>query len=186
MTEPTTSPDPRPRRRRGLLLTLAIVLAAGLTGAFVSQAVSQGYGFGSGPWHGGWRHGGLMGGQVDPARVEDHADRMVRHLAIEIDATTEQQTKLRTIVTAAVRDLLPLREQAKAAHQQAHELLAGSTIDRAALEKFRSEHMGQWDAASKRIVQAVGDAAEVLTPAQRQKVDELLSRHRTHGHGGHR
>ncbi len=186
MTDPTTSSDPRPRRRRRLLFTLLVVLAAGLTGAVASQAVSQGYGFGSGPWHGGWRHGGFMGGQIDPARIEDHADRMVRHLAIEIDATTEQQTKLRAVVNAAVKDLMPLREQARTAHQQAHELLTGPNIDRAALEKFRSEHMGQWDSASKRIAQAVGDAAEVLTPAQRQKLDELLSRHRASGHGGHR
>jgi periplasmic protein CpxP/Spy len=46
--------------------------------------------------------------------------------------------------------------------------------------------MGQLDAASKRIAQAVGDAAEVLTPAQRQKLDELVKHHRGHGQGGHR
>jgi protein CpxP len=188
MTDPTTRSDPlhplhpRPRRWRGLLFTAVIVLAAGLTGAFVTQAV--GHGFGSGP--GGWRHGGLMGGPIDPARIEAHADRMVRHVAIEIDATPEQQTRLRAIVGAAVKDLLPLREQAHAAHEQVHGLLTASTLDRAALEKFRSEHMGQLDAASKRVAQAVGDVAEVLTPAQRQKLDELVKHHRAHGHGGHR
>ena len=49
-----------------------------------------------------------MGGVFDPARIEDGADRGVRHLAIEIDATNEQQEKLRAIVKGAVKDLLHL------------------------------------------------------------------------------
>ena len=43
--------------------------------------------------------------------IDAHADRMIRHLAIEIDATTEQQDKLRTIVQAAVKDLLGIVAQ---------------------------------------------------------------------------
>ena len=57
-------------------------------GAVASRAVSQHYGHGR----------GFMGGSFDPVRVEEGADRAVRHLAIEIDATTEQQEKLRAIV----------------------------------------------------------------------------------------
>ena len=174
-SDPPASPEKsfRIRRSRGLLFTLILMLTAGLTGAFVTQAISQEYAFG--PWYGGWHHGGFMGGPVDPTSIEKHADRALRHLAIEIDATTEQQDKLRTIVNAAVKDLLPLHDQARAARQQAHELLKQPTIDRTALEKFRSGQMALWDAASKRITQAVADAAEVLTPEQRQKIGELLS-----------
>jgi Spy/CpxP family protein refolding chaperone len=179
MTDPTTSLDPQPRRRRGLLLVLILALAAGLTGAFVGQAVSQG--FGPGFWHGGGRHGGLMSGAIDPARIEEHAGRIVRHLAVEIDATADQQNRLRAIVTAAARDLLPLGEKARAAREQTHRLLTGNTVDRGDLEIFRAEHMVLLDAASRRVIQAIGDVAEVLTPEQRQKIDELLSQHRAHG-----
>ena len=40
--------------------------------------------------------------------------------------------------------------------------------------KLHSEQMALWHAASKRITQALGDATEVLTPEQRQKIGELL------------
>ena len=177
------SPEERSKtwRSRRLWLALIVVLAAGLTGAFVSQAVGQGHGFGLGPGDGGWHHGGFMGGSDGPASLEEHADRVVQHLAIEIDATAEQQEKLRAIVTAAVKDLQPVHEQARAAHQQAHDLLIQPTIDRAALEKARSEQIALWDEASKRITQAIGDAAEVLTPEQRQKLGKLMSHGRHHG-----
>jgi periplasmic protein CpxP/Spy len=179
----SSSPEERPQSRGGrrLLLALVIVLGASLAGVFISQAVGQEDGFGLGPWHGGWHHGGFMGGADESASIQDHVDRAVGHLAIEIDATTEQQDKLRAIVTAAVNDLQPLHEQARAAHQQAHDLLTQPTIDRAALEKLRSDQIALWDTASRRITQAIGDAAEVLTPEQRQKLGELMSHGRNHG-----
>jgi protein CpxP len=179
-----SSPEKRPqtRRSRRLLLALIVVLTAGLAGVFVSQAVGQGDGFGLGPWGGAWHHGGFMGGPDGPASIQDHVDRAIRHLAVEIDATTEQQDELRAIVSAAVNDLQPLHEQARAAHQQAHDLLLKQpTVDRAALEKVRSDQIALWDTASKRITQAIADAAEVLTPEQRQKLGELMSHGRNHG-----
>ena len=177
----SASPEERlkPWRSRRLLLALIVVLTAGLAGVFVSQAVGQGDGFSLGPW--GGHHGGFMGGPDGPASIEEHADRAVQHLAIEVDATAEQQEKLRAVVLAAVKDLQPLHDQARAAHQQAHDLLTQPTIDRAALEKVRSEQIALWDAASKRITQAIGDAAEVLTPEQRQKLGKLMSHGRHHG-----
>jgi protein CpxP len=171
---------PKNWRSRRLLLALIVVLTAGLAGVFVSQAVGQEDGFSLGPWGGG-HHGGFMGGPDGPASIEEHADRAVQHLAIEVDATAEQQDKLRAIVIAAVKDLQPLHEQARAAHQQAHDLLTQPTIDRDGLEKVRSEQIALWDAASKRITQAIGDAAEVLTPEQRQKLGKLMSHGRHHG-----
>lgn len=120
------SPSPetaRARRRgRGWLFVTTIALAAALTGAVASRAVSQH------PWHGP----GFMSGMFDPARVEDGADRAVRHLAIEIDATNEQQDKLRAIVKGAVKDLLPMREKAVSARQRGRVLLTQPTVDRAA------------------------------------------------------
>jgi Spy/CpxP family protein refolding chaperone len=174
-----TGPEERPRRSGRLVIALIVVLTVGLAGVFVTQAVSQEGGFG--PWHDGWHHGGFMGGPGGDASIEEHADRMVQHLAIEIDATAEQQEKLRAIVTAAVKDLQPVHELAQAAHQQVHDLLTQPTIDRAALEKIRSEQITLWDAASKRITQAIGDAAEVLTPEQRQKLGKLMSHGQDHG-----
>jgi protein CpxP len=166
------SPDIVPVRRRGRswLFVATIALAAGLTGAATSRAVSQHY------WHGP----GFMSEAFDPARVEDGADRAVRHLAIEIDATAEQQDKLRAIVKGAVRDLLPMRDKAVSARQRGRVLLTQPTVDRAAIEALRAEQLSLADAASKRFAQAVGDAAEALTPEQRRKLDERITEFREH------
>lgn len=188
----TAPAAPRPRRR--VLLIATLVVAAGLTGAAVTSAVSNPFGHG---WHGGGfmgggfmgsgfmgrgMHGpmGRMGGNFDPARVEERADRMVRHLAVELDASNEQQDKLRGIVRNALKEVLPAREKAVAARRQARELLTADSIDRAAIEKLRAEQIALADGISKRIAQALGDAAEVLTPDQRKKLDERFP------FGGHR
>jgi Spy/CpxP family protein refolding chaperone len=152
------------------LLGLVLALGVGTTAFFAGQAFSQP---GFGPFgHGGWHGPGSMMGQMDPAQIEDRADRMVRHLAIEVDATTEQQERLRAVAKSAVRDLLPMREKAQAARQRGRELLTQATIDRAAIEAFRAEQIAQVDAISKRVAQAVTDAASVLTVEQRRKIEE--------------
>ena len=123
---------------------------------------------------------------MTPAQIEDRVDRGIRHAAIELDATPEQQEKLRAIAKSAVRDLLPMGEKARAVRERAAALLLQPKIDRAAIEAFRAEQMALADAASKRLAQAVGDAAEVLTPEQRQKAHELLRWRRGFMRGWHR
>ena len=137
-------------------------------GAFATVAFSEtgedGWGLGS------WYRGGFMDGPLGPAQIEDRADRAVRHLAIDIDATPEQQQKLETIVKAALKDLLPMWEQIRAGREQARELLTGPLVNRDDIEKLRAQQMARIDSASKRIAQAFADAAEVLTPDQRREI----------------
>jgi Spy/CpxP family protein refolding chaperone len=170
---PASSPAPAPRRRT--LLIVAVALAAGLTGAVATAAVGatamSHYGFGPG-WHGGWRFGR---GPLSPAEVEERADRGVRHLAVEIDASADQTEKLRTIVRGALKDLLPLRDQMRADRQRAIDLLTGPNVDRGAIERFRVERVAMADQASKRIAQALTDAADVMTPEQRRKIGDRLN-----------
>jgi len=77
-----------------------------------------------------------------------------------------------------VKDLLPMRDQAAGVRQRARDLLTAPTIDRTAIEAFRAEQVTKVDAFSKRVTQALTDAAEVLTPAQRTQVRERLESHR--------
>jgi len=58
--------------------------------------------------------------------------------------------------------------------QRGRELLVKPDLDRAAIEAFRAEQMGLADAFSRRIAQALGDVAEILTPEQRRKIADLL------------
>jgi periplasmic protein CpxP/Spy len=166
MTE-QNSPQPGepPRAARlpnsPMLIVAAIVLIAGLSGALVTKA------FSAGP--GGWGPP-FMHGPMTQAQIEDRADKMVRHLAVEVDATNDQQEKLRGIMRAAVKDIVPVAERARDARLQARDLLSAPTINRADLEKLRAEQIGSADTVSKRVVQALADAAEVLTPEQRRKL----------------
>jgi len=168
---PSQAPNPPSQHRRGRIRrtfwTVALVVAAGFAGAYANSAFSQGPGFGSGHWH-----RGFMARPFDPARAEERADRMVRHLAIELDATNEQQDRLRAIMKATVKDLVPMRDKAHAARVQARELLTQQTVDRSELERFRTEQLALADSFSKRVSQAVGDAAEVLTPEQRRRLND--------------
>jgi len=105
-----------------------------------------------------------------------HVDRMLKHLYVEIDATDAQKAQIDPIVKQAMQDLMPLHSQLHAAHKQALQALTQPTIDRAALESMRAQNMQLADQASKRVVQLIEDVADVLTPAQRQKLAEHLSR----------
>lgn len=161
------------RRSRRTAWMVVLLVAAGLTGAAITSAFSRGPGFGPGFGPGHW-HGGMMGGSFDPAQAEERADRMVRHMAIELEATDTQQDKLRALVKAAVKDLVPMREKVQSARLKARELLTQTTIDRAEIEKFRVEQIAFAEAFSKRVSQAVADAAEILTPDQRRKLNDHL------------
>jgi Spy/CpxP family protein refolding chaperone len=164
---PTPASGP-PRRRRRWLFVTTVALAAAFSGALATNAVSH-YRFGPGYWH-----GRAWGGPLSQAQIEDRVDRAVRHIAIELDATPEQQDKLRTIAKGTVKDLVPMRDKAREARERGAALLIQPKLDRSAIEAFRTEQMALADAASKRFAQALADVAEVLTPEQRQKVHEHL------------
>jgi len=167
-TQPSAAGSASPRRR--FLKGAAIVtLIAGVAAGIGAKAFAHG---GYGRWH----RAGFMGAPLDPARLDEHLDRMLKHLYVEVDATDAQKQQLAPIVKAAAHDLLPLRARFHDARRQAIDLLSQPTIDRAALETLRAEHFRLADQASQRFVQALGDVADVLTPAQRKQVAEHLGR----------
>jgi periplasmic protein CpxP/Spy len=164
------APSRWPRGRGNLrtaLLVVAVALSAGLMGSFGTAA----FGYGLRPWHAG----GFMSGSIDPVEIEHRVERMIKHFAIEVDATVDQQAKLITIAKAATGDLLPLRDKAQANRRQGLALLAAANVDRAAIERLRTEQMGLAETASKRIAQALADAADVLTAEQRKEIAERVT-----------
>jgi Spy/CpxP family protein refolding chaperone len=128
-------------------------------------------------------HGRFGRGPIDPARLDEHLDRMLKHLYVEIDATEAQKQKLAPIVKGAARELLPLRETMREARRRGVELLSAPSIDRAAIEGLRSEQLRAAEAGSQRIARALADAAEVLTPEQRKTLAEHMQRRFARRHG---
>jgi Spy/CpxP family protein refolding chaperone len=109
-------------------------------------------------------------------------DRMLKHLYVEIDATEEQKAKLEPIVRQAAKDLLPLRDSLRAGRGQAIELLTQERVDPTAIEALRARQLQLADQASRRLTQAIAEAADVLTPAQRKELAAHVARRRW-GHG---
>jgi Spy/CpxP family protein refolding chaperone len=168
MTEPTstTPTDPTPaapprRRRRTKHLLVAGALAAVLiaAGAIAAKVSAHGPGF----WH-------ARAAWSDPAKLDAGVERMVKHFAVEVDATPDQQARLAVLAKAAARDLLPLHDKLHSAGDQAAALLTASAIDRTAIERLRREQIETAEGASARLARLLADAADVLTPEQRQKL----------------
>src|SRR5271166_4852168 len=175
-TDPTASPTGGKSRRGTFVIALvAVALVAGAAGNMLSTAFGQGFGPGFAWHHFGMRAGGPFGGPLTPAQIDDRIDRMTKHMAIELDATADQQARIASVAKAAVGDLRPLREKAQATRTQAVALLTAPTIDRTAIERLRAEQIGLAETASKRIAQALADAAEVLNPEQRHKVADWIA-----------
>jgi Spy/CpxP family protein refolding chaperone len=154
------------KRRRFFKRAAIATLIGGIAAGVGFKAFAQGDGCG---WH---RCG--YSGAMDPAAIDQHIDRALKHLYVEIDATEEQKQKLEPIVKQAVKDLLPLREKARSTRKQAIDLLAADTIDRGAIEALRAEKLQLAEQASKRFAQALADVADVLTPAQRKQIAERM------------
>ena len=170
--------DSKPDKRRRFFKRAAIAtLIGGIAAGIGFKAYAQSGGC-------GWHRAGFAAGPIDPAAMDEHLDRMLKHLYVEIDATDEQKQKLEPIVKQAVKDLLPLRDKARATRKQAMDLLAADTVDRGAIEALRAEKLQLADQASKRFTQALADVAEVLTPAQRKQIAERVEAFHGRWHRG--
>ena len=125
---------------------------------------------GDGPRMGGRGFGGMM----FPGAIERRVNRVLGL----VDASTEQRQKVRAILESAGNDLYPIRQQRMENRKQIGQALAAATIDRPKIEALRQEQLKLNDTASKRMTDAITDAAEVLTPAQRAELAKRMERRR--------
>jgi hypothetical protein len=153
--------------KAGLALAIAgSIGAAGLSMASDSPRATGHMG------HHGMSFTDLLDDSVILNRIVDKVvDRVVP------DGSAQQKTSLATIVKAAMQDLRPLHQQNQLQKQQISTLLQQPAIDRGALEQWRQDELRLADTASKRILQAVADCAEILTPQQRVELADHLKQH---------
>jgi len=166
-TCPQSQPAAAPRRRRRWLFALLIGVA-GLFGFAAGRVHSSPW------WHWGGHH--FLDAEDIGFIVQHRVDRMLK----SVDATSEQRDKIDAIVKAAVNNLMAMRKERSERREKILAIMKADTVDRPALEALRAQQLAVAEAASKRIVQAVGDAAEVLKPEQRRQLAERWERWRGH------
>lgn len=122
---------------------------------------------GQGAYRHAKHHHGMEGGMMfGGPRLERMLD--------DVKATDAQREKIRSIADTARTDLKALHEQGKGWRQQSMDLLAQPTLDVAAAEAQRQKMLAHHDAVSKRMMTAMLDTAQVLTPEQRTQVAERM------------
>jgi periplasmic protein CpxP/Spy len=93
-----------------------------------------------------------------------------------VNATAEQKAQIRKIMEAARQDMQAGLQGAQQLRQRSIEALAQPNIDGNALEALRAQMVAQHDQASRRMTQAMLEAARVLTPEQRKQLAERLGK----------
>lgn len=188
-TTPETNAAARPHRR-GRLKWIAGAAVAALAIGGATHAISH-----AGGIEKSFRHlsveadhyGGMMHKahffHRKPRTIEEaekRAERMAKHLAIEVDADAVQTDKLVELARGVARDVFPIRQQMMDMRKEGLDLLTAETVDRAKLDELRSEQFARFDAVGKRLTTALADTADVLSPVQRKALAERIEDWRGH------
>jgi periplasmic protein CpxP/Spy len=167
--------QPRSRRRFLTGVVTGGFLGSLLVGGLNLYSHAQpglGWWFQAGHGPGGsWRQGAY-----DPDMVRARIEFATDWILSRIEASDEQRQQVKAIVQATVQDLAPMREQHHQNHQTMLRALTQPSIDRAALGDIRDAELQLAEDVSKRLVTSLADIAEVLTPEQRTRLAEFMSR----------
>ena len=112
--------------------------------------------------------GGMFGG------APEHMGRMIDRMLDGLSATDAQRAQIKQITQAAAADMKAQREAGRALREKGMHIFAAPTVDAAAAEQLRQQMLAQHDQMSRRTLQAMLDASQVLTPEQRAKVGERM------------
>ncbi|MGE3645843.1 MAG: Spy/CpxP family protein refolding chaperone [Beijerinckiaceae bacterium] len=155
--------------RRKWLIGGAIGLA-GLIGLGAVSAYSQ-------PgWGGHGRYGWHRG--FDPATMGPRIDFGVDMILGRVGANEDQKKKVASTIKGIAQQAPDFRKGNMEAREQMLKLLKAEKFDKVELERLRAERIKAIDEASKKVVQALGEVADTLTPKQRQELVELAEKRR--------
>ncbi len=166
MTEPEDASRPHTRwLRPGLIALGALVVLGGAYG--IARAAGSAPGF-------------CRGGHGAMAR--DFVEFRVGKALDKVGATDAQKKQIDSILEAQFAQHQALAGQHEEMHRRLVAALGGETVDRAAIEALRAQVVATVDERSKGFAKALGDMADVLTPAQREKFAQLAQERFAKGH----
>lgn len=174
----TSEPQQRQRGGRGRRKFFRGMALGGLLGTLAVSSFSVWSQTQNGP--DGERHGrGCWGHKRTSAATPEEraarADKATQWMLGKVDATDEQKTRIKAIVQDALKDLSQAREQHMKNRQAFVDTLAQPTVDREKLKSIRGDEMRIAESASDRMVNAIADAADVLTAEQRGKLAQMAN-----------
>jgi len=177
--DPNTPEVQRPGKRRGGRRRFFSGLAlGGLLGTLAATSfnVWSQQGGPDGHGRGCWGHKRMSA--MTPEERAARADFGTEWVLGKVDATPEQKARIKAIVQDAIKDLAQVREQHVKNRQAFLDALTQPTVNRDALKQIRQSEMQLAESASDRFVNAIADAADVLTPEQRGKLVEMANQFR--------
>ena len=155
---------------------LAGLVTGGLVGGLLGGAASAWSNADApGGWHGrAWcrGHGG------DPAAQRERVEFTTDWLLKRVDANPGQREQIKSLLGRTLDELAPLREEHLRNRDAFVAAITQPSVDRAALDQLRRAELDLAGQASERIVNALADVAEVLTPAQRSELVKLAGQFR--------
>jgi Spy/CpxP family protein refolding chaperone len=160
----TSAQGPAQRPLQAVLAVAVLALAAGA--AQVAQAMPGGHG-GHGAHGMAGGHGAFGGGMLTERALDS------------VNATADQRSRIQAIFKAAREDMAKQHDARRSLRDQAMALFTQPTLDARAAEALRQQQLAQHDAASKRMLQALLDAAAVLSPEQRRQLADRMAQRRS-------
>jgi len=130
---------------------------------------------GPGGWHGrSW----CRTHSADPAAQRERLEFAADWALNQVKASDAQREQVKGILGQTLADLGPVRDQ----HRQHRDAFAAAlgqlSVDRATLDDLRRAELQLAEQASSRIVTALADIADVLTPEQRSQLLKLAEQFR--------
>lgn len=115
---------------------------------------------------------------LTPEQRAERADFATDWVLKRVEATEDQKVRIKAIVQDAIKDLGQVRDQHVQNREAFVSALTQPNVDRASLQQLRKAELQLAESASDRLVNAIADAADVLTPEQRGKLAEMANQYR--------
>lgn len=128
-------------------------------------------------------HGPQQRGGWSDERVVEMRGRAVERIAGRLELNAEQKAKLEVLADAMMAQRKALRGEGADPRAQIKALVAGEKFDRAGAQSLLEQKTRAVQGQAPKVIDAMADFYDSLTPQQQAKVRERLEKGGRHGWG---